>query len=136
MKRAPLLNRHLSALVAKLGHLDEVVVADAGLPAPSSVPVIDLSITRDLPTLTQVLNVLRTELVIEQAVYAEESSTDLACGMARVLDAWAHEQGKPIDVRTLSHNVFKDRMRAARAVIRTGDFTPYSNVILTSGVPF
>jgi D-ribose pyranase len=33
-------------------------------------------------------------------------------------------------------NIFKERTRSARAVIRTGEFTPYANVILTAGVVF
>ena len=136
MKRAPLLNRHVSALVAKLGHVDEVVVADAGLPAPNGVPVIDLSVSRDLPTLAQVLDVLKTELVIEQVMHAEECGPELLSDMARVVDTWEDEQGKSIGVQVLSHAAFKDRTQSARTIIRTGDFTPYSNVILTSGVPF
>lgn len=136
MKRSPLLNRHVSALVAQLGHLDEVVVADAGLPTPQGVPVIDLSVCPGLPTLTQVLEVLQSELVIEQAIHATESSEDVVGGIRQVLDQWEGAQCKPIAVQSLDHQAFKDRTRTARAVIRTGDFTPYSNIILVSGVPF
>ena len=48
MKRTALLNRHLSALVAELGHLDEITVADAGLPVPDGVRVIDLAVVAGL----------------------------------------------------------------------------------------
>ncbi len=59
MKRTALLNRHLSALVAELGHLDEITVADAGLPVPDGVRVIDLAVVAGLPTLFQLISALR-----------------------------------------------------------------------------
>ena len=42
MKRTGILNRHLSAATASLGHTDEVVIADAGLPIPDGPTVVDL----------------------------------------------------------------------------------------------
>lgn len=136
MKRTPLLNRHLSALVAKLGHLDEVVVADAGLPTPPGVPVIDLSLGPNLPTLFQVVQALSTEIVIEGMVHATECDSNLAGKIEEARADWQAAQGKPIVMHALSHAAFKGRTETARAIIRTGDFTPYSNVILISGVPF
>ncbi|MGB1961888.1 MAG: RbsD/FucU domain-containing protein, partial [Candidatus Puniceispirillaceae bacterium] len=50
MKRGALLNRHLSQLVASIGHLDEITIADAGLPAPSGVAVIDLAVSPGIPS--------------------------------------------------------------------------------------
>jgi len=41
-----------------------------------------------------------------------------------------------IPVSTISHEAFKTNTRAARAVVRTGEFTPYANVILIAGVVF
>ena len=39
-----------------------------------------------------------------------------------------------IEVAKLPHVDFKERTKVARAVIRTGEFTPYANIILISGV--
>ena len=136
MKRTPLLNRHLSALIARLGHLDQVVVADAGLPAPPGVPVIDLAISANLPTFFQLLDALKTEMVVEQALYATEAGADWVTDLRDTLARWEADQGKPIAVQTTSHSAFKEQTQAAQAIIRTGDFTPYANVILVSGVVF
>ncbi|MCL4138406.1 UNVERIFIED_CONTAM: hypothetical protein GTU68_010056, partial [Idotea baltica] len=66
MKRTKLLNRHLSKLVASLGHLDEIVLADAGLPVPQNVGVIDLAVSPGVPGLFDVLDALADEMIIEQ----------------------------------------------------------------------
>lgn len=136
MKRTALLNRHLSSLVASLGHLDEIVVADAGLPVPAGVKVIDLAVTAGLPSFRELLTALKSELVIEGAVWAEEASAELTSLMQYEVASWAEETGKAITVSRLSHEAFKHRTQTARAVIRTGEVTPYANIILISGVAF
>lgn len=136
MKRTQLLNRHLSALIASLGHLDEIVIADAGLPVPSGVPVIDLAVSPGVPRFRDVLAALRSELVIEQALWAEEASEMLAGAMQAEVDLWQEQTGKPVDTARLTHEAFKARCASAKAVIRTGETTPYANTILVSGVAF
>jgi len=136
MKRTQLLNRHLSALIASLGHLDEIVVADAGLPVPDGVTVIDLAVSPGVPRLRDVLAALRSELVIEQALWAEEASETLAGVMQAEVNLWRDQTGKPVDTARLPHEAFKQRSASARAVIRTGETTPYANIILVSGVAF
>ncbi len=132
MKRTPLLNRHLSQLVASLGHLDEIVLADAGLPMPDGVPVIDLAVTRGVPAFWDVMAALRSELVIEAACYASEASDELQQQMVDEMARW----GTDIKTEMMPHDAFKARTSRAKAVIRTGECTPYCNVILVSGVPF
>lgn len=136
MKRTALMNRHLSSLVASLGHLDEIVVADAGLPVPAGVKVIDLAVTAGVPSFRELLTALKSELVIEGAVWAEEASAELTSLMQQEVASWAEETGKAITVSRLSHEAFKHRTQTARAVIRTGEVTPYANIILISGVAF
>lgn len=131
-----LLNRELSALVASLGHTDEIVLADAGLPVPPGVPVIDLAVSAGVPAFFDVLAALQSELVIEAAIHAGEAAPELQARFADVCAAWQVETGKPIDLTTVSHADFKARTARARAVIRTGECTPYCNLILRSGVPF
>jgi len=81
VKKGLLLNRALSDLVAACGHVDEIVVADAGMPAPPGVRVIDLALMRGVPSFWQVLEALRSELVIEGVVIAEETSAGLLTKM-------------------------------------------------------
>ena len=136
MKRTALLNRHLSRLVSELGHLDEIVVGDAGLPVPKDVPVIDLAVTAGVPTLWQVLEAIRSELVIEAAVTAKEADADLDQAFQKLLDGWSMDTGQAIVRDVISHAAFKERSMQAKAVIRTGEVTPYANIILISGVAF
>lgn len=136
MKRTKLLNRHLSKLVASLGHLDEIVLADAGLPVPPNVGVIDLAVSPGVPGLFDVLDALVDELIIEQAVFADEASPELTTEIEVRLAHWAAETGKPIEHVRLPHEDFKTQTARARAVIRTGECTPYANLILVAGVAF
>ncbi|MEM5583905.1 MULTISPECIES: D-ribose pyranase [unclassified Roseibium] len=136
MKRTPLLNRHLSTLVASLGHLDEIVVADAGLPVPGGVAVIDLAVSPGVPRLRDVLAALRSELVIEQAVWADEASETVCGVMQAEMDLWRDQTGPSIETSRLPHEAFKQRSASARAIIRTGETTPYANILLVSGVAF
>ena len=136
MKRTTLLNRHLSVLVASLGHMDEIIIADAGLPVPEGVGVIDLAVSPGVPGFRDVLQALRSELVIEKAVWAEEASVEVSAMMHGEIDLWSAETGKAVGVSRVSHADFKRRSEQVRAVIRTGEVTPYANIILISGVPF
>ena len=131
MKKTPLLNAELSRLVATLGHGDAVVIADAGLPVPAGTPVIDLALTRGVPSFGQVLQALLTEMQVERAEHATEM-LDRSPHMAELL-----LQALPdVPLTTVSHDTFKQRCRTARAIVRTGEFTPYANVMLFAGVVF
>jgi len=136
MKRTRLLNRHLSKLVASLGHLDEIVLADAGLPVPPNVGVIDLAVSPGVPGFFDVLDALIDEMIVEQAVFAEEASPEFTTEIEVRLAHWAVETGKPIEHVRISHDALKEQSTRARAVIRTGECTPYANLVLVCGVPF
>ena len=136
MKQGGLLNRHLSALVASLGYLDEIVIADAGLPVPAGVDVIDLAVSRGIPSFWDVVQALRSELIIESAIYATETPGELADKMTGVIGAWGTETGRDVSLSSTPHAVLKERTGQAKAVIRTGEFAPYCNLILVSGVAF
>ena len=55
MKKTGLLNQPLSAVIAGLGHMETLVVADAGLPIPPGVERIDLAVSAGLPPFLDVL---------------------------------------------------------------------------------
>lgn len=124
MKKAGLLHRDLAALVASLGHGDLIVIADAGLPVPHGVRCIDLAVKLGLPGFLPVLDAVLAELQVESAFRASE----------------AQAIGAEIDARVttwqMSHEDFKAECATARAVIRTGEATPYANVGLVAGVVF
>ncbi|MFW8637526.1 D-ribose pyranase [Cribrihabitans pelagius] len=136
MKRDGLLNRHLSGLIASLGHMDEIIVADAGLPVPRGVEVIDLAVSRGIPGFWQVLDALRTELVIEAAFCAGETPVKLRERMTQYVAEWGRDHRKTAVLKPVAHAEFKTRAAGARAVVRTDESTPYCNLSLVSEVWF
>lgn len=131
MKRTGLLHPALCHLLARLGHTDTVVVADAGLPIPEGPERIDLAFLPGLPGFLAVVEGLLAEMVVEEAVVARE----LAERSPEMEQALADRLGS-VPQRAVPHTVLKDLCHGARAVVRTGECTPFANVILRSGVPF
>jgi len=131
VKVAGILNQPLCAAIAGLGHTDTLVIADAGLPIPPETERIDLALTRGIPSFLDVLRVVVGEMRVEEAIVAEElerSSPALVQAIRTLLG--------DVPVQAVPHAVFKELTRSARAVVRTGECTPYANVILRAGVIF
>jgi D-ribose pyranase len=131
MKKIGILNHDISAVVAGMGHMDTITVADAGLPVPDGVRRIDLALREGLPGFLETVETLAGELQVEKVVVAQETaavSPHIEEGLKQLFpDAeWA----------TLPHEEFKALTGQSKAVVRTGEFTPYANVILVSGVVF
>ena len=72
MKRAGILNADLAGALARLGHTDQVLICDRGMPLPRDVDVVDLAFLPGIPSFAEVLDGLLTELVVEGAIAAEE----------------------------------------------------------------
>lgn len=130
MKRTALLHAELSHVIASLGHGDMLVLGDAGLPIPDGPRRIDLAVARGVPQLTDVLQAVLSEMQVESIVVADE-----ALGDAKKLPGW-YPQSLGIAPQTVSHEEFKRRSAKARAIVRTGECTPYANIILIAGVKF
>ncbi|AOS66160.1 D-ribose pyranase [Actinoalloteichus hymeniacidonis] len=129
MKRSGILHAELSGALARLGHTDKVVVADCGLPIPAGPTLIDLAFRFGVPSFLEVLDGLLAEVVVEGAVVAGE----LAAGNPVIASGVAERLGETEQVQ---HEEFKSLVAGAALVIRTGEATPYANVILRCGVPF
>lgn len=131
MKKTGLLHAELSHLIATLGHGDAVVIADAGLPVPAGTRCIDLALSRGVPSFAQVLAAVLGEMQVERALCATELADRNPATEALLAQQL---QGVPLD--RLSHEDFKARTARARAIVRTGECTPYANVLLCAGVVF
>ncbi len=129
MKRTGIINAQLAGVLARLRHTDVLVVADSGLPVPAGVEVVDLAVVYGVPRLTDVLVPLLDAMVVEGAVAAAEVQ-------ARNPECWRLliDHLGPVDLVTHEH--FKELVAGAVAVVRTGEATPYANVLLRCGVPF
>ncbi|QEO15579.1 D-ribose pyranase [Agromyces intestinalis] len=129
---SPILNPALLAALAGAGHGHGIVVADAGLPLPAGVPVIDLSLTPGTPSFAVVVRAVLESTPIESYVVAAESATDGSFDDWHGLDALlAH-----MPVTWVSHEEFTARLPSAHIVIRTGECTPYANIALIAGTTF
>ncbi|NOH78805.1 D-ribose pyranase [Vibrio sp. RE86] len=139
MKKSTLINSELSYLVATLGHTDEITICDAGLPIPDAVQRIDLALTHGVPSFLDTVKVILSESQIEGVVIAEEFasvSPDHHKALVDLIEAERALSGKAISIQYVSHETFKSRTNNSRAVVRTGECTPYANVIFQAGVVF
>lgn len=134
MRRTPTtINPALSRVISETGHTDTVVVTDAGLPIPVGAERIDLAYRPGAPAFLDVLDTVLAELAVEGATVSQE----VADASPHVLAA-LHERLDPLGVEIVlvPHVEFKRLTREARAFVRSGEFTPYANVVLHAGVVY
>ena len=139
MKKSALLNANLSYCIATLGHFDEVTICDAGLPIPAEVERIDLALTHGVPSFIDTVKVVLSEMQITGVILAEEfkqMSTELHQKLILLIEQEQQISGHNVEVRYISHEAFKAQTHHSKAVVRTGECTPYANVIFQSGVVF
>jgi D-ribose pyranase len=118
-------------MVARTGHFDRIVVSDAGFPIPLGTQCIDLSLGPNLPKVVDVLRILNLELPVEQFWFATEIKPSPETRSKELLAIFPKAECIPIP-----HAEFKNLARSAVGVIRTGDYLPYGNVMVASGVAY
>ena len=133
MKRSGILNSDISRVLSYMGHTDCIAIGDCGLPIPEEVERIDLALTYREPRFLRVLDLVLEDMKVEKVVLAEEIK-DQNPDMRRSIEA--RLRGENVDVEFVPHTEFKARTHNSRAVIRTGETTPYANIILQSGCIF
>ena len=131
MKKNGLLNPQILSAIAAMGHTEYLVIADAGLPVPSGIPVIDISLIRGIPDFGAVLHSVIDEMVVESYIVADEMADKSQDTYGTVIEALPQ-----VPFRCIAHEEFKEMAAKAKAVIRTGETTPYANIILVEGVNF
>ncbi len=131
MKKSGILNPELIHLIATMGHTDQLVIADSGLPIPIGILRIDLALVATIPSFLQTLQAVLGELSVERAIVAKE----MRSRSPAIYKATRQVLGT-IKLGHISHTAFKARLPEVRAVVRTGEQTPYANIILQSGVTF
>lgn len=126
-----MLNRDIASTLAKLGHTDTIIIADCGLPIPNEIPCIDLSLNLGTPSFISVFEVLAKEMEIEKVTLASEIKTSNGRLHVELMQDYS-----TIQMEYISHEELKKQIKNAKAVIRTGEATPFANTILQSGVIF
>ncbi len=132
MKKGGILHPGINKLIAETGHTEYVVVTDAGLPLPENVNTrIDLALKEGTPGFLETLDTVLTELIVEKIILAEELKTVSPAMHEAILKRFPD-----IPVEYVPHVDFKATTKQARGFIRSGEFTPYANVILVAGVAY
>lgn len=135
MKRSRLLNSELSYEIAKIGHTAHITLCDAGFPIPNGVKRIDLAVEAGLPSFISVLKPILSEMQVEEIVLAEEIKEKNPVMLEEILKSF-EEVGMNPNIIWVKHEEFKKITRESEAIVRTGECSPYANVILKSGVVF
>lgn len=147
MKTEGILNNEISKLVAEMGHGDMIVITDRGFPFPrhEKTKCVDLSVGVNLPKVKDVTEVILTELEIEEVIIANETkevSPNTYEELQEIL-APIDNKGNEIREKNIPHPEFKDLVlngalngKEVKGFVKTGEFTPYANIILISGVNF
>lgn len=132
MKKSGILNPQLNKLISETGHTERLVVTDAGLPIPEEVNTrVDLALKEGMISFIDLLDTVLTEFSVEKIILAEEikqASPDMEKEILKRFEK--------IDVEYIPHEVFKQETKKTRGLIRSGEFTPYANVILVGGVVY
>lgn len=131
MKKNKLINSELSYTISKMGHTDSLTIGDCGLPIPDTTSRIDLALTHGVPTFIDTLDVVLEELCVEEIIIATEIKEKNEKIFKEIIKRFEN-----ITITQVSHEEFKNLTKESKAVVRTGECSPYANIILKSGVVF
>ena len=131
MKKSGILNAQLIGHIAALGHMDLFMLGDAGMPIPKGVPIVDLVLCGGVPTFKQVMDAVLDETVVEAYTIANEIEAKNP-----ELLAYIQEKLPEAEEKRIPHTELKAMSANVKFAIRTGEFTPYPNIILRAGVAF
>ncbi|MGL5016696.1 MAG: RbsD/FucU domain-containing protein [Luteolibacter sp.] len=128
MLQTGILNPHLLDLIARIRHTNTLVIADWAFPFWPEIETVDISLTHGIPTVLDVLDVLTPVFKIGRIWQAEEF---VIVNPPETVGRFAKSLGEIPLVRE-AHVDFKKRVPHAIGLIRTGDATPYGNIIIES----
>lgn len=137
MKKHGILNSDIARVLSYMGHTDRLCIGDCGLPIPGGTERIDLALRFGQPSFMETLQEVAGDMKIEKIILAEEMKEQNPQQLKAVIDFFAQDEtGFEPEIEYVSHVELKELTRGCRAVIRTGETTPYSNIILQSGCIF
>ena len=129
MKELGIINREISRVISQQGHGDLLMVVDAGFAIPPNLEVIDISLGENNPKVLDILQELSKFFSVEKMILANETQETSPTLFSEIVNSF----GDNMEVETIAHSEFKDLSKNVKAIIRSGDFTAYGNVILVSG---
>ncbi len=132
MQKGGMLNSAIAKVLADLGHTDTIVIGDCGLPVPAGVKKIDLALKPGTPSFLEVVEEVAKNMVIEKVEIASEMQEKNPVVYDTMKKLFPSEEW----IMDVDHEAFKQATKNAKCVIRTGEITPFANVILHSNVFF
>ena len=126
MKKQGILNSDISRVLSYMGHTDCIAVGDCGLPIPEEVERIDLALEFGVPSFMDVLRVITKDMKVEKIVLAEEIREQNPKVLGEIKELFA---GQELETVFVSHTELKKQTRECKAVIRTGETTPYHSAV-------
>lgn len=130
MKKKGILNRNLMDAIMSMGHTEIMIIGDAGVPIGNPAQRIDLALSEDVPTIRQVLELVMDEMIYERVIVAEEQKMYNPVHFAQV-----KALSERCEVETMPHEeLFETYLPKAKYIVRTGNFMPWGNVVLTAGI--
>ena len=139
MRKGQLFNSDIYQVLSKMGHTDQIAIGDAGLPIPDTTLRIDLALTHGVPSFMQVLELISQEMQIEKVILAteiQEKNPQILAEIIERISQIEQIQNNKIEIIYFPHEMLKKQTHHCKAVIRTGECTPFANIILQSGVIF
>lgn len=131
MRKTKLINSEIAYTISKMGHTDSLTIGDCGLPIDDNVKRIDLALALGVPSFLQTLDTVLEELCVEEIIIANEIKDKNEKIYKEILKRF-----EDIKITEVTHEEFKLQTKESKAVVRTGECTPYANIILKSGVVF
>ncbi|MBU3197706.1 D-ribose pyranase [Clostridium estertheticum] len=131
MKKIGILNGEISSVVSKMGHKDLIAIGDCGLPIPDKTKRIDIALSKGIPSFIETLKNVLLELQVEEVILALEIKENNPKVFEEI-----KKQFENVKFTFITHEELKLMLNECKAVIRTGEQTPYANIILKSGVIF
>lgn len=135
MKRNGIINSDISRVLSYMGHTDRICIGDCGLPIPTETERIDLAFKLGQPSFIDVLREVAIDMEIEKIILAKEIKEKNPEILSEIKDYFSKLDVKP-EIEYVSHTELKLITKECKAVIRTGEITPYANIILQSGCIF
>lgn len=130
MKNGMLINAPISALVSEMGHTDTLTICDSGLPT-YDLRRIDLALSPGVPGFLETVETILAELQVENAYLSEDivqKNPAVLAGLKKLLG--------DTSIELIPHVDFKEKVKTSKGIVRTGECTPFANVILVAGVTF
>ncbi|MGM0294033.1 D-ribose pyranase [Enterococcus sp. AZ062] len=131
MKKTKVINSDISRVIAQMGHFDKLSIGDAGMPVPMTTEKIDLAVTQGVPSFMEVLRNVLSELEVQRIYLAEEIKKENPDILLEI-----QKEMSETPITFIPHSEMKTELNNCHAFIRTGEMTPYANILLESGVVF